>query len=92
MADQFRSKQDLYEVEANQVRQENYEAIAEWCGGVAVVEHDAIVHSMHFPAVNVPCLDGIERAQEMAWVVKYPAGHFRTFRDAVFRSLFEAVE
>lgn len=91
MADKFRSMLDLFEIEANQVNQQNYEAIAAWCGGVAVVEHDAMVHSLTFPAVNVPCKNGMKRAQELSWVVKYPAGNFDVLHNALFHSMFEPV-
>lgn len=36
--------------------------IAEWCDGVAVVEHDALEHEKTQPGINVPCKGRVLRA------------------------------
>jgi hypothetical protein len=81
-------------VEANRVDSENADAIALWCGGVAVVEHDALEHSYTYAAVNVPVKNeyGVARAQEGDWVVRAPEGYFYVLRHNTFRQLFSAVK
>lgn len=92
MSSTHRSRADLHEVEARKVGFDTRDEIADWCGGVPVIEHDAAVHSLTYPAVNVPCLDGMKRAQFTHWVVRYPAGTFETYTDIQFQSLFEPID
>lgn len=55
----------------------NTEMIAEWCGGRAVVQHDALDHDRTIPAVNVPTKDGVKRAQVGDAVIRDNDGSFR---------------
>lgn len=44
------------------VSETNAEQIAAWCGGRAVVQHDALDPDKLIPGVNVPVGDKVERA------------------------------
>lgn len=50
--------------------------IAGWCGGKAVVEHDALDHDRRFPAVNVPTRSGLKRAAQGDYVIQQDDGSF----------------
>jgi hypothetical protein len=76
---------------ANQVTRDNVTAVALWCGGVSVTEHDALEHSKTFPAINVPTSAGNQRAQECDYVVKRPDGSFMVVKPDVFDELFEPI-
>lgn len=57
--------------------QHNAELIATWCGGRAVVQHDALDHDRTTPGVNVPVYGGVERAQVGDTVIQENDGSFR---------------
>lgn len=79
-------------VEANQITPENVDAVALWCAGVAVVEHDAFRHEVTFAAINVPSMGETVRAQEGDWVVRAPEGFFYVVKDTLFKTIFTAVK
>lgn len=58
----------------------NAAELAEWCGGKAVIEHDALDHSKTFPAVNVPVGEDVERASLGDIIIKNDDGSFRVFK------------
>lgn len=92
MADLFQSKSTKAFVEANQVTSETADAVAVWCGGLAITEHDALVHETTYAGINVPTTTGMKRASEGAWIVRAPSGGFYVVSDAVFKEVFEAVK
>jgi hypothetical protein len=55
----------------------NAEMIAQWCGGRAVVQHDALDHDLTSSAVNVPTKEGVKRAQVGDKVIRDDDGSFR---------------
>lgn len=93
MVDLFHPRvNDSVTIEANHLTQLNVEAVAVWCGGVSVVEHDAFNHETTFAAINVPTIEGMVRAQEGDWVVRDPQGHFYVEKDSIFKERFEPVK
>lgn len=91
MAELFRSKVGQHPIEANRVTPETVEAVAIWCGGVHIVEHDALKHEITFAAINVPTSLGMKRAQEGDWIVRRPTGDFVPCSNERFHELFETV-
>lgn len=63
--------------EAKTLTQVNAEQIAEWCGGRAVVQHDALDHDRTTPGVNVPVGEEVQRAQVGDMVIRKHDGSFR---------------
>lgn len=62
--------------EARPVSERNIAVVAEWCGGVVVMEHDAIDHSITNPALNLETVNGIERAHVGDIIVRNSDGTF----------------
>jgi hypothetical protein len=91
MADLFKSKTGPHTVEAIQLTADNVNALALWCGGVAVVEHDVLAHDVTYAAINVPTRVGKIRAQETDWIMRQPDGSFHTIHDHQFHEVFEPV-
>lgn len=58
----------------------NVEELAEWCGGVSVVEHDALDHGVTYAALNVPTSQGVRRAREGNLVIRLHDGTFDVFK------------
>ena len=67
--------------ESRMLTAHNAEFIAEWCGGRAVIQHDALDHGSTTPAVNVPVKDGVERAQVGDMVIREEDGSFRIHKN-----------
>lgn len=74
--DYAQSEMEATEVSALQVSKEMVATVASWCGGLAVVEHDALDNEITFPAVNVPTNRGVKRASEDDWVIQQEDGSF----------------
>lgn len=91
MAELYRAKGGTVSVEANKVEPSTVEAVALWCGGVLVIEHDALQHDTTFVAINVPTPQGMKRAQEGDWIIKRPLGDFYPVEGYRFFGMFEAV-
>lgn len=91
MAELYRTKTDHIQVEVNRLNSNNGLALSEWCGGVLVIEHDALQHDITFAAINVPTPHGNKRAQEGDWIIRLPTGEFYPVTSAQFEALFEAV-
>lgn len=89
MVELYVTKEEHYTVEANLLTAENAEAVAVWCGGIAVIEHDALDHGVTYAAINVPTSDGPKRAQEGDWIVRQPTGFFEPMKYERFRMLFD---
>lgn len=91
MADLFMAKGGIEPIEANQIDPLTVEAVAIWCGGRSVVEHDAIRDDVRYAAINVPTVSGPMRAQEGDWIIRRPGGDFYPLTNARFKELFEPV-
>lgn len=91
MAKTFVSLDDCFNVEANELTHENVEAVALWCGGVSVVEHDALDHNLTFFGINVPTSNGIKRAQEGDYIVRQLIGDFIVVKSYEFSKKYEAL-
>ena len=66
--------------ESKILTEHNAEEIARWCGGRAVIQHDALDHSVTRPGVNVPVKDEVERAQVGDMVIRNDDGTFQIFK------------
>lgn len=66
--------------EAKTLTQNNALELAAWCQGRAVVEHDALDHSKTSPGINVPTVDGVERASLGDMIIRNNDGSFRIFK------------
>lgn len=62
--------------EFREVWENTAEDIAQWCKGRVVEEIDALDSSKRFPAVNVPCKDGVKRARIGQAVILCDDGYF----------------
>lgn len=91
MAEKYRTKEDYHAIDARQLTSENAHFLTAWCAGVFVTEHDALQHDVTYAAINVPTAEGMKRAQEGDWIVRYIVGYFDTFKAADFERLFEEV-
>lgn len=91
MAEKYFSLDDCFNVEANQLTHDNVEAVALWCGGVSVVEHDAIDNNVTFAGINVPTPHGMQRAQEGDYIVRQLIGDFIVVKAYDFAKKYEAL-
>lgn len=92
MAELFLRKADNEPIEANLVTSEHADAIALWCGGVAVIEHDAFQHEKTYAGINVPTARGMQRASEDSWIIRTTTGNFEVVNPNLFPILFEPVK
>ena len=66
--------------ESRLVTDTNTEEVARWCGGLPVVQHDALAHEKVIPGVNVPVGDGVQRASVGDVVIRNHNGTFQIFK------------
>lgn len=66
--------------EARNLTERNAEELARWCGGRLVREHDALDHSQSAPGINVPVIDGVERASVGDTIIRRNDGKFEIFK------------
>jgi hypothetical protein len=66
--------------EAKIVTRENALAIANWCRGKPVVEHDALDHSITSPGINVPIKGGVKRASLGDMIIRNDDGTFEILK------------
>lgn len=66
--------------EMRTLNESNVNELAEWCGGRAVVEHDALNHSKTSSAINVPVGEDVERASLGDAIIRDEDGGFRVFK------------
>jgi hypothetical protein len=67
--------------EAKTLTADNAEELAAWCGGKAVVEHDALNHEQSSPGINVPVGDDVKRASMGDMIIRQNDGTFRIFKN-----------
>lgn len=65
--------------ESRVLTRSNGEELAEWCGGILVVEHDALIHENTLPGINVPVGDDVQRASVGDMIIRNHDGTFRVF-------------
>lgn len=78
-------------VEAAKVTPATVDEIARWCGGVVIAESDPFEPSKAFVGLNVPTVNGMERAGESAYVVRDGHGRFSVVPGTRFEALNELV-
>jgi hypothetical protein len=66
--------------EARTLTSDNVDELAAWCGGVPVVEHDALDHGVTYAALNVPTSNGVARAYEGQLIIRQHDGTFTIFK------------
>ena len=89
MAELFLTRENKTPLEGNRVSSDNATAVALWCGGVEVTEHDPLDHSQVYAGINVPTEVGMMRAQEGDWVVRRVYGDFVVLKHPHFEALVE---
>ena len=72
--------------------EDNYQAIARWCGGRAHADVKPSDHDDVAYYVDVPNLDGPQRAWNRHWVVRTPEGQFVVCEAKDFEADYELVE
>lgn len=65
--------------EARNVTHRNVEELAQWCGGLAVSQFDAI-EGTTVPGLNVPTLAGVQRANAGDTIVMSADGFFTVIK------------
>lgn len=82
-------------VEAIQLTPESVQRAAQWCGGVEVEEIHPTDSSKRFVALNIPTLEGVQRASEGDYIVKelslVAKGRIRVMRAREFESKYEPI-
>lgn len=74
---------------AVQVTKENVEEVAVWCGGQVVQETSAINETEKFVGINVPTLNGNERASERDFILENSRGEKSVKKAAEFLRNYE---
>lgn len=73
------------QVEVMQVTAACAEAVALWCSGVPVVEHDALNYSQTYPGINLMTKNGPKRASDGDYVIKHSDGWFEVQKPSEFQ-------
>lgn len=81
----------LNEIEAIKLTGDNVTAVALWCSGIPVTEHDALNHDQTFAGINVPTKGDTKRASENDWVIRLPDDSFDVLKGWQFRSTYREV-
>lgn len=66
--------------EAKNLTADNAQALAHWCGGRLVTEHDALDDNKTSPGINVPLRDGVGRASVGDTIIRQHDGTFSIFK------------
>lgn len=67
--------------EARTLTATNAVQLAGWCGGLPVVQHDALDEGKTTAGVNVPTVNGVERASEGDIIIRRDDGKFEIFKN-----------
>ena len=78
-------------VEAIQLSVETAERAAVWTGGRIVEEIDPINSTKRFVALNIPTLEGVQRASDGDYVVRSLGGEFSVMRAREFERKYELI-
>jgi len=66
--------------EARTLTEDNVWELADWCGGNAVVEYDALDDNKTSPGINVPVGDDVQRASLGDTIIRKADGSFQIFK------------
>lgn len=66
--------------EGRLVTDANAQEVADWCGGLPVIQYDALDDKKVIPGVNVPVGDGTQRASVGDVVIRNHDGTFQIFK------------
>lgn len=70
--------------EAKNLTENNAQELAQWCGGRLVQEHDALDHSQSTPGINVPVVNGVERASVGDTIIRRHDGKFEILKGGIY--------
>ena len=87
MLTQYKRKPN--EVLAVSISKENCAEVAEWCGGEVVTEHNAMDHEVTYCGINVPTINGVERASQTDFIIKNSRGEVSVERYSRFLAEYE---
>jgi hypothetical protein len=76
-------------VQAVSITKDNVEEVAIWCGGEPVTEIDALHKTVTYVGINVPTVNGVERASETDFIFKNPRGEICVERYSRFLHEYE---
>lgn len=76
-------------VHAVSITKDNCEEAAEWCGGEVVTEHHAMDDKITYCGINVPTINGVERASETDFIIKNSRGEVSVERYSNFLHEYE---
>jgi hypothetical protein len=68
--------------EARTLSETNSAELAGWCGGLPVVQHDALDPGKAIPGINVPTAKGVERASLGDMIIRRDDGQFEIFKNS----------
>lgn len=74
MIEEWVNRKTLVPCEAVKLDHENVTGVSDWCGGLEVVEHDAVDLSRNYVGINVRTREGNKRASEGDYVVRNWSG------------------
>ena len=66
--------------EARNLTERNAEALAHWCGGLVVQEHDALDHDNWTPGINLLVDGEVQRASMGDTIIRKNDGTFEIFK------------
>ncbi len=78
-------------VEAKQLKADNAEDIARWCGGKVVTEYDAMDSDIRYVGLNIPTLEGVMRASQGDYVIKGVAGEYYPCKPGIFEATYDPI-
>lgn len=82
----------VYEVEAMEVKPEDAPQIARWCGGEVVTDISNVDKALRFSAILLPTLEGVKRALEGDFIVKWPGAGYQWMTKSEFDYYFKPAE
>lgn len=91
MSDIVYYKRRVTAVQAATLTSANVTELAQWCGGRAIEDYDALTRDGKQVGINVPTLDGVERASEGDYILKDEDGRFFVSPALLFQAEFERI-
>lgn len=78
------------EIEAMELRQDNPDTVADWCGGRSIYDPKASDPTDVYVGVDIPTLEGVMRASVGDWVIRGVKGEFYPCKPDIFAATYEA--
>lgn len=78
-------------VNALELTKENVEQLALSCAGMIVEEIDSLDPTIRFVGINVPTVNGVQRASEGDYIVQGSKGEFYIYKPEYFKTKFEMI-